>query len=89
MLQSLSDNSSTMKLAIILDGVSEQWQMNVLQISGCCSSIKVSLEGYGIIEAPAIRLTQFQARHLATQITELLGPETVGDSPRMPATAKQ
>jgi hypothetical protein len=35
----------------------------------------VEVDGHGTIEAPAILLSQTQARHLATQIIELLGPE--------------
>jgi hypothetical protein len=62
-------------LAIVLDGVSEKWQMNVLQVRGCSTSIKVNVDGFGLIEAPAILLKVEQARHLATQIIEILGPE--------------
>jgi len=62
-------------LAIVLDGISEKWQMNVLQVRGCPTSIKVKVDGFGLIEAPAILLNVEQARHLATQIIELLGPE--------------
>jgi hypothetical protein len=61
--------------AIVLEGVSEKWQMNVLQIRGCTTHIKVVLDGCGTVYAPAISLTPNQARHLATQITEILGPE--------------
>jgi hypothetical protein len=63
-------------LAIVLEGVSEKWQMNVLQFRGCPTSVKVRVDGFGTVEAPAISLTPEQARHLATQITEILGPET-------------
>ena len=62
-------------LAIVLDGVSEKWQMNVLQIRGCPTRINVMVDGYGRVDAPAISLSPAQARHLATQITEILGPE--------------
>ncbi|MBV8847498.1 MAG: hypothetical protein JO307_32205 [Bryobacterales bacterium] len=67
---------SGVKIAIVLDGVPERWQMNVLQIRGHRTVAEVSIEGHGTIEAPAIRLTPNQARHLAAQITELLGSES-------------
>jgi hypothetical protein len=72
-----SDPKSTipLALAIVLEGVSEKWGMNVLQILGRPTCAMVEVEGYGTIEAPAILLSQSQARHLATQIIELLGPE--------------
>jgi hypothetical protein len=60
-------------LAIVLEGVSERWQMNVLQIRGCLTTVKVTLDGYGSVEAPAISLTTSQARDLAIRITEILG----------------
>jgi hypothetical protein len=69
-------------LAIVLDGVSEKWQMNVLQIRGCPTRVSVTLDGYGTVEAPAIRLRPAQARRLATQIIEILGPE-IRKNPRM------
>ena len=62
-------------LAIVLEGVSEKWQMNVLQIRGRPTRIKVILDGYGTVDASAISLSPTQARHLAAQITELLGRE--------------
>jgi hypothetical protein len=62
-------------LAVVLEGVPDRWQMNVLQILALRTCAKVSVAGFGTIEAPAIVLTQDQARHLATQITEILGPE--------------
>ena len=52
--------------------------MNVLQILGCQTVAKVEVDGHGTIDAPAILLSQIQARHLATQIIELLGPENQG-----------
>src|SRR5215471_1329699 len=71
----LSAETLPVALAIVLEGVPERWQMNVLQILAQRTSTKVSVDGFGTIEAPAIVLTQDQARHLATQITEILGPE--------------
>lgn len=62
--------------AIVLEGVSDKWQMNLLQIRGCPTRVKVVVDGYGTVDAPAISLTANQARHLATQITEILGLET-------------
>jgi hypothetical protein len=73
--QSGSKTTPEVKLAILLDGITEKWQMNVLQILGRPGSAKVEVDGHGTIEAPAILLSQTQARHLATQIIELLGPE--------------
>jgi uncharacterized metal-binding protein len=70
-LESASDTA----LAIVLEGVSEKWQMNVLQIRGCPTRVKVMVDGYGAVDAPAIALTPDQARRLATQITEILGLE--------------
>jgi hypothetical protein len=77
--QSLPRKRSGYRLAIVLDGVPERWQMNVLQIRGYRTRAKVDVEGYGPVDSPAIRLTPSQARHLATQITELLGPENSQD----------
>jgi hypothetical protein len=69
------ESASDTALAIVLEGVSEKWQMNVLQIRGCPTRVKVMVDGYGAVDAPAIALTPDQARHLATQITEILGVE--------------
>jgi hypothetical protein len=62
-------------LAIVLEGVSERWGMNVLQILGRTTSAEVTVEGHGTVETPAIALSPAQARHLAAQIIELLGRE--------------
>ena len=62
--------------AIVLEGVSEKWQMNVLQIRGCPTRVKVTLDGYGTVDSPAISLTANQARRLAIQIMEILGRES-------------
>ena len=70
-----SGEAADTALAIVLEGVSERWQKNVLQICGSSTHVKVILDGYGAIDAPAISLTPDQARRLATQITEILGPE--------------
>ena len=70
-----SKNTGELPLAILLEGISEKWGMNVLQILGRPFSAKVEVDGHGGIDTPAILLSQSQARHLATQIIELLGPE--------------
>ncbi len=62
-------------LAIVLKGVSETWQVNVLQIRGYPTRVSVTLDGYGTVDAPAIALSPGQARHLASQITEIPAPE--------------
>lgn len=69
------ESASETALAIVLEGVSEKWQMNVLQIRGCPTQVKVVVDGYGAVDTPAIALTPDQARHLATQISEILGLE--------------
>jgi len=71
-----ADNGSGVPLAIVLEGVSETWQMNVVQALGSPAIATVEVDGYGTIAATAFRLSPEQARHLATQITELLGPES-------------
>jgi hypothetical protein len=66
-------------LAIVLEDISEKWGMNQLQILGRPAFVKVKVDGHGTIDAPAILLSQSQARHLATQIIELLGSENNRD----------
>jgi len=61
-------------LAVVLEGVSAKWQMNVLQVLATPTSVRVPVEGHGIIEPVAFIISQDQARRLATQIVELLGP---------------
>jgi len=61
------------KLAIVLEGVNDRFQMNVLQLLARRTSIRVTVDGYGTVEPTAYVITRDQARHLATQITELLG----------------
>jgi len=62
-------------IAIVLDGVPDGWQMNVLQVLATSASALVTLDGPGTIRAPALLISPDQARHLATQIAELLGLE--------------
>jgi hypothetical protein len=73
--QTTLESAPDTALAIVLEGVSEKWQMNVLQVRGNPTRVRVMVDGYGAIDAPAITLTPDQARHLATQITEILGFE--------------
>jgi hypothetical protein len=73
-----SNNTGEVPLAILLEGISEKWGMNVLQILGRPASARVEMDGHGMIDIPAILLSQSQARHLAAQIIELLGPEDQG-----------
>ncbi|HEV3198676.1 MAG TPA: hypothetical protein VGZ73_12225 [Bryobacteraceae bacterium] len=49
--------------------------MNLLQILGRPAYARVEIDGFGMIDVPAVLLTQSQARHLSAQIIELLGPE--------------
>jgi len=62
-------------LAVILEGVSAKWQMNVLQVLATPTTVRVTVDGHGTVDPIAYSITQDQARHLATQITEILGPE--------------
>ena len=64
--------------------------MNVLQVLGRPTYASVEFHGYGTVDAPALLLSQTQARQLATQILELLGLEhreapgkrTLGGAPK-------
>ena len=85
--QARSEQGLDTALAIVLEGVSEQWQMNVLQIRGRSTRVKVALDGYGTLDAPAISLTANQAHHLATQIMEILGRESGAGGAIPPSTA--
>jgi len=60
-------------LAIVLEGVSERFQMNVLQVLARRTSVRVAVDGLGIVDPIAYVISASQARHLAEQITELLG----------------
>jgi hypothetical protein len=62
-------------VALVLDGVSAKWQRNVLQVLATPTSIRVAVDGHGHVDPIAFRVTPTQARHLAKQITELLGLE--------------
>ncbi|HEY7338350.1 MAG TPA: hypothetical protein VH639_25920 [Bryobacteraceae bacterium] len=67
-------------LAIVVEGVSAQWQINVIQVLAAPASTPVAVEGYGIVNAAGFSLSPDQARRLAAQILELLGrePEEIG-----------
>jgi hypothetical protein len=73
-----SQIGSEVRLAIVLDGVSEKWQMNVLPILARPTTASVEVDGYGAIDATAFVLSPEQARHLAIQIIELLGSTARG-----------
>jgi hypothetical protein len=62
-------------LAIVLEGVSEKWHMNVIQVLASPTSARMIVEGHGTVEPIAFSISQSQARHLAQQIKEILGPE--------------
>jgi hypothetical protein len=63
------------RLAFMLEGVPAQWQMNVLQVLAKPAPLQVALEGQGDVDVIGYQITRDQARHLATQIAELLGTE--------------
>jgi hypothetical protein len=48
-------------LAIILEGVSERWQMNVLQFRGCPASVAVKVDGYGVLEGLVLAGAEFES----------------------------
>lgn len=62
-------------LALVLEGVSARWQNNVLQVLASPTSVDVTVDGCGTINTVAYVLSPDQARHLATQIAELIGSE--------------
>jgi hypothetical protein len=63
------------QLALVLEGVSTKWQANVLQLLATPTSVNVAIDGHGVINPTAFVLSKEQARQLAAQIIELLGPE--------------
>jgi hypothetical protein len=72
-LQIQSEPAADYRFAIVVEGVSERWQMNVIQIRGHATRVTVELDGYGAISAPAVSLTRNQALHLARHIIDLVG----------------
>jgi hypothetical protein len=65
--------NSIIPMAVVVDGISERWGMNVLQILACPSSAQITIEGHGAVSAPALVLSKRQARDLARRILEMLG----------------
>jgi hypothetical protein len=68
--------------AIVLEGVSARWQINVLQVLAAPANAQVAVEGHRTIDATAFLLSQDRARHLATQIIEILGSENANSGRR-------
>jgi hypothetical protein len=66
--QSRLEENGDIPLAIMLEGVSEKWQANILQILGRPTVAAVTVGGYGTIHAPAILLSQSQARTLQRKL---------------------
>jgi hypothetical protein len=61
-------------VALVLDGVSAKWQMNLIQMLATPTSLRVNVEGHGTVEPIAFVITQEQARLLVAQIIQTLGP---------------
>jgi len=51
-IQTRSEKAADAALAIVLEGVSAKWQMNVLHVRGCPTIVKVRVDGKAIVEAP-------------------------------------
>jgi hypothetical protein len=54
-LSTASGEALDTELAIVLEGVSVKWQMNVLQIRGCLMRVNVIVDGYGSVNTPQSR----------------------------------
>lgn len=63
---------ATTPFAIVLEGITARWQINVIQLPGALTRTKVALDGYGEVDATALVLSQDAARCLAAEIIELL-----------------
>ncbi len=63
---------ATTPFAIVLEGITARWQINVIQLPGALTRTKVALDGYGEIDSTALVLSKDQARRLAAEINELL-----------------
>ena len=63
---------ATTPFAIVLEGITTRWQINVIQLRGALTRTKVTLDGYGEIDATALVLSKDHARRLAAEINELL-----------------
>jgi hypothetical protein len=64
------------RLAVVLEGVSTKWQMNVLQVLATPVSVQVEVDGYGTVFPIAYSISAEQARMLALQISEALRRES-------------
>ena len=62
-------------VAVVVDGVPEEWEQNVVQVMAAQGRVHVDIAGRGTVTAAAFRLSRDQARRLAVEITELLGSE--------------
>jgi len=63
---------ATTPFAIVLEGITARWQINVIQLQGALTRTQVALDGYGEIDSTALVLNKDQARRLAAEINELL-----------------
>jgi hypothetical protein len=65
--------TETAPLAVVVDGASEDWDQNMLQVMAAPGRVHVDMAGYGMITATAFRLSRDQALRLAVEIAQLLG----------------
>jgi len=65
--------TETAPLAVVVDGVSEEWDQNVLQVMAAPGYVHVDMAGRGMVTATAFRLSRDQALRLAVEIRQLLG----------------
>jgi hypothetical protein len=56
--------AETAPMAVIVDGVPEDWGQNVFQIMAAPGHVEVAVAGREAITAPAFRLSRHQARRL-------------------------
>jgi hypothetical protein len=68
--------SETAPIAVVVEGVSEEWDQNVLQVMATPGRVHVDIAGRGTVTATAFRLSRDQARRLAVEITQILGSES-------------
>jgi hypothetical protein len=67
--------AETAPLAVVVDGASEEWDQNVVQVMAAPGCVHVDMVGRGMVTATAFRLSRDQALRLAVEITQLLGSE--------------
>ena len=67
--------SETAPIAVVVEGVSEEWDQNVVQVMAAPGCVHVDMVGRGMVTATAFRLSRDQALRLAVEITQLLGSE--------------